>query len=105
MKRQAELIDSGKRGSLKAHGRGYHVDDLPIISMVALGAGYMSVLVMTLYIQSPAVAALYPRPEALWGVCAGLLYWITRTVMLTHRGYMHHDPVVYAAGTGSASSA
>lgn len=97
VKRQAELIDSAERGNLKASGRGYHVDDLPIISMISIGAGYASVLVMTLYVSSPAVVELYAHPEALWGVCAVLLYWITRTVMVAHRGHMHDDPVVYAA--------
>lgn len=65
--------------------------------MIAIGAGYVSVLVMTLYVNSPAVVELYAHPEALWGVCAVLLYWITRTVMVAHRGHMHDDPVVYAA--------
>ena len=97
VKRQAELIDSVERGNIEASGRGYHVDDLPIISMIAIGAGYVSVLVMTLYVNSPAVVQLYAHPEALWGVCGVLLYWITRTVMVAHRGNMHDDPVVYAA--------
>lgn len=97
VKRQAELTDSARRGQLTAGGRGYHVHDLPIISMIAIGAGYVSVLVLTLYLNSPAVTVLYPRPEALWGVGAVLLYWITRTVMLAHNGGMHDDPVVYAA--------
>lgn len=97
VKRQAELIDSAERGNLTASGRGYHVNDLPIISMIAIGSGYVSVLVMILYVNSPAVMELYAHPEALWGVCAILLYWITRTVMIAHRGEMHDDPVVYAA--------
>ncbi|GAA6201551.1 UbiA family prenyltransferase [Aquicoccus sp. SU-CL01552] len=97
VKRQAELIDSADRGSLKASGRGYHVEDLPIIAMIAVGAGYVSVLVMTLYVNSPAVMQLYAHPKAMWGVCGVLLYWITRTVMVAHRGHMHDDPVVYAA--------
>lgn len=97
VKRQAELIDSAKRGILKTTGRGYHVDDLPIMAMIAIGAGYVAVLVLTLYVNSPAVAGLYGRPEALWGVCAVMLYWISRTVMVAHRGQMHDDPVVYAA--------
>lgn len=96
VKRQAELTDSVGRGNLMASGRGYHVDDLPIISMIAIGAGYVAVLVMTLYINSPAVVELYAHPEALWGVCAVLLYWITRTVMVAHRGNMNDDPIVYA---------
>ena len=97
VKRQAELVDSAARGELEASGRGYRVDDLPIIAMVAIGAGYVSVLVMILYANAPAVMELYAYPEALWGVCAVLLYWITRTVLITHRGQMHDDPVVYAA--------
>jgi 4-hydroxybenzoate polyprenyltransferase/phosphoserine phosphatase len=96
VKRQAELIDNANRGILKATGRGYHVDDLPIISQIAIGAGFVSVLVLALYVNSPEVRQLYPSPEALWGVCVVLLYWITRAVMVAHRGNMHDDPVVYA---------
>ncbi len=97
VKRQAELVDNVKQGNLKASGRGYHVDDLPIISMISISAGYVAVLVMALYVNSADVVKLYANPEALWGVCAILLYWITRTVLLTHRGEMHDDPVIYAA--------
>lgn len=97
VKRQAELIDSAERGNLKASGRGYTPADLPIISMIAIAAGYVSVQIMTLYVNSPAVVELYAHPEALWGACAVLLYWVTRTVMYAHRGLMHDDPVIYAA--------
>lgn len=97
VKRQAELVDSARRKQLTARGRGYHVDDLPMISMIAIAAGYVSVLVLALYVNSPAVAGLYATPQGLWGICAVLLYWITKTVMLAHRGQMQDDPVVYAA--------
>lgn len=97
VKRQAELIDTQKRGKLGATGRGYVVDDLPIISQVATSAGFVSILVMALYVNSPKVLSLYNYPEAMWGVCLVLLYWITRIVMITHRGWMHDDPVVFAA--------
>jgi len=97
VKRQAELVDMAERGALTARGRGYHVQDLPIISMVGLAAGYISVLVMALYVNAPAVQELYANPYALWGICAVLLYWLTRIVLLTHRGAMPDDPVVFAA--------
>lgn len=97
VKRQAELVDGFKQGKLEPSGRGYHVHDLPIISMVSISAGYVAVLIMALYVNSPAVIGLYTYPEALWGVCAILLYWITRTVLITHRGEMHDDPVIYSA--------
>lgn len=96
VKRQAELVDIAARGSVVASGRGYTTGDLPIIAMIAISAGYVSVLVLTLYVNSPAVMEHYTLPEALWGVCAVLLYWITRTVMIAHRGRMEDDPVVFA---------
>lgn len=97
VKRQAELVDSRNSGKLKAHGRGYHVEDVPIVTMMALASGYVSVLVMALYISAPTVLEMYPRPGYLWGACLVLLYWISRMVMTTHRGQMNDDPVLYAA--------
>ncbi len=96
VKRQAELVDNSRRGKLKVLGRGYLVDDLPIISMISISSGYAAVLVMALYVNSPVVTELYATPQALWGVCVVLLYWITRTVFVANRGNMHDDPVIYA---------
>lgn len=97
VKRQAELVDSAKRGKLGASGRGYHVDDLPVMTQMAVAAGYLSVLVLALYLNSPAVVALYAWPTVLWGICPILLFWISRVIMITHRGLMHDDPIVFAA--------
>jgi hypothetical protein len=97
VKRQAELVDNLRAGKAGAAGRGYIVEDLPILSMMGLASGYVAVLVMALYLSSPAVAQLYPFPPALWGLCAVLLYWVSRIVFVTHRGRMHDDPIVFAA--------
>lgn len=96
LKRYAELIDGFKSGRITAHGRGYQVDDLPIIGAMTLGSGYVSILVLALYLNSATVAKLYNNPTVLWGVCLILLYWISRMVIVTHRGSMHDDPIVYA---------
>ncbi len=96
VKRQAELVDLVARGDEKAEGRGYLPDDLPLITMMALASGYVSVLVAGLYLTSDAVATLYSFPSALWGICAVLVYWVSRIVMLTHRRRMHDDPIVFA---------
>lgn len=96
VKRQAELVDMNRRGELSAAGRGYHADDLPIVSDIAVSAGFLSVLVLALYINSPAVVELYSQPTYLWGVCCVLLYWITRMVMVAHRGSMNDDPIIFA---------
>ncbi|WP_367648688.1 UbiA family prenyltransferase [Ruegeria arenilitoris] len=97
VKRQAELVDSAARGKLGATGRGYHVDDLPLMTQMAIAAGYLAVLVLALYLNSPSVVELYAQPIVLWGICPILLYWISRIIMITHRGHMHDDPIVFAA--------
>ncbi len=97
IKRQAELVDGIAAGRVTAHGRGYHIDDLPLVASMATSSGYVSVLVMALYLNSEAVQRLYHHPSVLWGICLVLLFWISRMVMITHRGNMHDDPVVFAA--------
>ncbi len=96
VKRYAELDALRRRFKLSAEGRGYHVDDLPVLQTLGSGAGYLSVLVLALYINSPEVAALYHRPKFIWLLCVLMLYWVSRIWMKTHRGAMHDDPVVFA---------
>jgi 4-hydroxybenzoate polyprenyltransferase/phosphoserine phosphatase len=96
VKRQAELVDGIAAGRPQAAGRAYRAEDLPVVTMMAIAAGYTSVLILALYISSPEVRVLYAEPGLLWGACGVLLYWISRTVMLAHRGRMTDDPIVYA---------
>lgn len=97
MKRQAELVSGVAEGEEKAYGREYRVTDLPLVANMAVSSGYVSVMVLALYVNSGAVRQLYTSPTVLWGICLILLYWISRMVMITHRGWMHDDPVVFAA--------
>ncbi|MBB3938427.1 4-hydroxybenzoate polyprenyltransferase/phosphoglycolate phosphatase-like HAD superfamily hydrolase [Novosphingobium fluoreni] len=97
VKRQAELVDAVKAGKLQIVGRGYHPDDLELVSQMGTASGLVSVLVITLYLSSDAVTEIYTRPEALWGVTPVLLFWISRVIFKAHRGEMHDDPIVFAA--------
>ncbi|WP_072746970.1 UbiA family prenyltransferase [Oceanicella actignis] len=96
MKRQTELVDGLRSGRARAAGRAYQVEDLPIVAMMAVAAGYLSVLVLALYISNDATRALYSSPQLLWWALPVLLYWISRMVMLAHRGRMTDDPLVFA---------
>ncbi|MEQ9673700.1 MAG: UbiA family prenyltransferase, partial [Roseovarius indicus] len=96
VKRLAELVDLEKRGIGTAKRRGYYVDDAPLISQMTTASGYISVLVLALYINTFAVQELYTAPWILWGICLVLMYWISRVVLVTHRGKMEDDPIVYA---------
>ena len=96
LKRFAELDALRRQHRLRAGGRGYVVEDLSILQSLGTAAGYLSVLVLALYINSPDIQALYHRPKVIWMLCVLLLYWISRVWMLAQRGRMHDDPVVFA---------
>jgi hypothetical protein len=49
-----------------------------------------------MYINSGVSELLYRRSEALWLLCPLLLFWISRVWLVTHRGQMHDDPIVFA---------
>ena len=97
VKRYSEMDSMVKLGLGQAEGRGYLTADMPVLQSIGVSAGFLSVLVMALYINSPEVGRVYGRPEALWIVCPLLLFWIGRVWLQTHRGLMHDDPVVFAA--------
>lgn len=97
VKRYAELHEARSRGKLEqARGRGYYPEDLPMIASLGAASGYMAVMVLALYIQDQNTVMLYRHPKAIWLACPLLLYWISRTWLMTHRGEMHDDPVVFA---------
>lgn len=97
VKRYAELhrlIKTGDGG--RAGGRGYDAGDADMVASLGASSGYMAVLVLALYLNDPKASALYRHPEVIWLACPLLLLWVTRIWMITHRGNMHDDPVVFA---------
>ena len=96
IKRQGELVDLSNRGLKKVEGRGYEVGDLTIINILSLCAGYLSVLIMALYLDTLEASMLFAKPSMLWGLCVVHLYWITRLVLITNRGQMDDDPIIFA---------
>ena len=95
-KRASEVVDLKLASRGDPEGRSYLLSDLEQISSMGAGSGYISVLVLVLYINSPEVSAFYLHPERLWFVCPLIFYWISRIWLLTHRGLVHEDPVVFA---------
>jgi 4-hydroxybenzoate polyprenyltransferase len=96
VKRQTELAQLQRAGRTTAGGRGYVVEDLGMLQALSAASGMAAVLVMALYVNSGDVLPLYRTPEALWALCPILLFWISRVLMLSHRGQMPDDPVVFA---------
>lgn len=96
VKRYSELIQVQGDGGDSLKGRNYVPADIPIITSAGPAAGLLAVLVFALYINSPAMLQYYSVPQALWGICLILVYWIIRIWFLAARDRMHDDPVLFA---------
>ena len=77
-------------------GRGYLHEDAELISSMGVCCGYLSVLVLGMYVTHPAVIEIYHIPRVLWLICPVLLWWVSRVWLLAHRREMHNDPVLFA---------
>jgi len=96
IKRFAELQVQLLQGKFKAHGRGYFTDDAPLIQMLGIASGFMSVLVLALYLNSPDVQLLYVQPKWVWGNVPVMVFWVSWLWLRAHRGDMHDDPLIFA---------
>jgi hypothetical protein len=72
------------------------VEDLALLQSLGGASGYLSVLVLALYMNSPDVSVMYHQPKMVWALVPIMLYWVSRIWMQTHRGQMHDDPLVFA---------
>jgi 4-hydroxybenzoate polyprenyltransferase len=96
VKRVAELCSVRQRGVRQIAGRGYQIDDLVMLEMLGVAAGYASVVVLALYVSAPESHVLYAHHQLLWLFAPLVLFWISRVWLITHRGEMHDDPIVFA---------
>ena len=92
MKRVEEL--RGASGSLAR--RGYTATDLPVLAGFGIAASFASCILLTLFVQSDTVGKAYAAPAVLWAIVPLMLFWQCRLWLYVARGYMHHDPLVYA---------
>ena len=97
VKRVAEVIDSANRSVRVVSGRGYGPADLIILELFGVCSTFAASLVLALYVQNETTASRYASPALLWGIVPLVLLWSCRMWLSTTRGYMHHDPIMYAA--------
>jgi 4-hydroxybenzoate polyprenyltransferase len=96
VKRYAEIGETRDTGATAIHGRSYAPRDLPILMSFGVASGYCAVVVIALYLNSSESMILYRHAKPLWLICPLLLYWISHIWLLTARGQMDADPVVFA---------
>ena len=96
LKRYTELKLANADISKARYGRGYEPGDVELLASLGTAAGYLSVLVLALYINDGSSAAIYRSPYWLWPACLLLLMWLSRAWLIAHRGQMPDDPIVFA---------
>jgi 4-hydroxybenzoate polyprenyltransferase len=96
IKRFSELIQISNEQNLSKRGRQYHKGDLSILQTMGIASGFLSVVVFSLYINSSEVVKLYSQPKILWAISLVFLFWISRIWLLTIRGEVDEDPIVFA---------
>jgi 4-hydroxybenzoate polyprenyltransferase len=94
LKRYTEVSTMSPADGEQVRRRGYLRGDREWLGSMGGASGYLSVLVLALYINSEQVMALYGTPLLLWLICPLLLYWISRMWLLAHRGRIDQDPIV-----------
>jgi 4-hydroxybenzoate polyprenyltransferase len=94
LKRYTEVSAMTERDGDQVRRRGYLRGDREWLGSMGGASGYLSVLVLALYINSEQVMALYRSPLVLWLACPLLLFWTSRMWLLAHRGRIHDDPIV-----------
>jgi 4-hydroxybenzoate polyprenyltransferase len=97
LKRVEEMMSVSSSGGSKAARRGYSAADTPILQLFGVASAFASSIVLALFVQNEATGQNYASPSLLWFVVPLLLFWQCRMWLSGARGYMHHDPIVYAA--------
>jgi 4-hydroxybenzoate polyprenyltransferase len=96
LKRMVESQSAAEREEEGLAGRGWSVQDGPVLLGFGAACSVASALVYCLYITSDEVSGLYDRPDLLWLGLPILLYWLGRVWLLANRGEVHEDPVLFA---------
>lgn len=96
VKRYSELVIMRKIDGDHAKARSYELDDGELLAAMGVASGFISVLVLALYINTDKAQALYGRYQLIWFLCPLLFYWIGRVWLIAHRGKMPDDPLLFA---------
>ncbi len=95
-KRYSELFHASDLVEAGNSGRGYHTGDREVLLSLGVGSSFSAVVIFSLYVHSQDVRVLYSSPEYLFFLCPIVLYWLSRTWLLAHRGELNEDPVTLA---------
>jgi 4-hydroxybenzoate polyprenyltransferase len=92
-KRYSELVHAAELADSGNSGRSYRAEDRELLMNIGMASCFSAIVILSLYVHSNEVLALYPRPELLLLTCPLILYWTCRIWLKAHRGELNEDPV------------
>jgi len=95
-KRSSELMNLLKAKKTRTMGRSYKTGDLEPLNICGICSGIMACLLILFYATSAQASLLYATPRLLYFLCPLLFYWISRLWVLTFRGDLKEDPILFA---------
>lgn len=95
-KRSSELMNLLRANKTRTSGRFYETGDLEPLNICGISCGMLACLIILLYESSQQAQLLYATPQLLFLLCPLLFYWISRLWVLTFRGVLKEDPILFA---------
>ena len=98
-KRHVEIIRAQAAGAADGRigGRGYLITDAPLTLAFGVSASLCAILILFLYVTNDAYPiGAYAHPYWLWLIGVWVFLWFARVWLLTHRGELNDDPVLFA---------
>ena len=97
VKRYSELYVVSSETDAGAGARGYLVSDMPLTLAMGISSSIAALVILVLFlVDTHFNRSVYANPEWLWPVCLAIFYWVMRVWLLTTRGQMHDDPIIFA---------
>ena len=96
LKRYVELMVRAQARKNTVNERGYEVSDASLLQILGVSSGFISTLVVALYVQSKEVMVLYANPKMIWFMIPIILFWVSWVWLKAAREEMYDDPIIFA---------
>lgn len=96
VKRCSEIKSMEIEGKERTKGRDYILIDYPVLISFGSSSALLSLLMFCFYVNNNALTNQYQQPNILWLIVPAMCYWLMRMWIKTHRGEMHHDPIIFS---------
>ena len=93
LKRYVEIPNTKNKQIIS--GRDYYSSDKLLVKILGINSGYISVLILALYLNSDIIIILYQDPKWMWGIVISFLFWVNWIWLKAHRNLANDDPVIF----------